>query len=64
MRQCKMSRTCFGDIMRASVRPCLGHDIDIQTRASVRHVSDMHQPYNGSQCKTMSGTWHRHRDEC
>ncbi|KHG29606.1 hypothetical protein F383_36226 [Gossypium arboreum] len=24
----------------------------------------MHQPYYNSQCKTMSGTWHRHKDEC
>ncbi|KHG06052.1 hypothetical protein F383_05516 [Gossypium arboreum] len=24
--------------MRASVRPCLGHGISIETRASVRHV--------------------------
>ncbi|KHF98801.1 hypothetical protein F383_37963 [Gossypium arboreum] len=24
--------------MRASVRPCLGHGIGIETRASVRHV--------------------------
>ncbi|KHG07127.1 hypothetical protein F383_33401 [Gossypium arboreum] len=24
----------------------------------------MHQPYYESQCKTMSGAWHRHRDEC
>ncbi|KHG18302.1 UDP-N-acetylmuramoylalanine--D-glutamate ligase [Gossypium arboreum] len=32
--------------------------------ASVRNVWDMHQPYYDSQCKTMSGTWHRHRDEC
>ncbi|KHG17241.1 hypothetical protein F383_23375 [Gossypium arboreum] len=23
----------------------------------------MHQPYYNSQCKTMSGTWHRNRDE-
>ncbi|KHG08339.1 Uncharacterized protein F383_35884 [Gossypium arboreum] len=23
----------------------------------------MHHPYYDSQCKTMSGTWHRHRDE-
>ncbi|KHG05892.1 GREB1-like protein [Gossypium arboreum] len=58
-----MSWTCFGHIMRASVRPCLGHDIYIQTRASVKHVWDMHQPYYESQCKTMSGTRHRHPDE-
>ncbi|KHG26352.1 hypothetical protein F383_10800 [Gossypium arboreum] len=24
----------------------------------------MHKPYYDSQCKTMSGTWHRYRDEC
>ncbi|KHG25952.1 hypothetical protein F383_09626 [Gossypium arboreum] len=28
--------------------------------ASVRHVWDMYQPHYGSQCKTVSGTWHRH----
>ncbi|KHG06514.1 CTP synthase [Gossypium arboreum] len=50
--------------MRASIRPCLGHGIDIQTKASVRHVRDMHQPYYDIQCNIMSGTWHRHRDEC
>ncbi|KHG06157.1 hypothetical protein F383_31223 [Gossypium arboreum] len=32
--------------------------------ASVRHVWDKHRPYYESPCKTMSGTWHRHRDEC
>ncbi|KHG23884.1 Taste receptor type 1 member 3 [Gossypium arboreum] len=32
-------------------------------KASVRHVWDMHQPYYDCQCKTMSGTWHRYRDE-
>ncbi|KHG16013.1 hypothetical protein F383_03578 [Gossypium arboreum] len=30
--------------MRASIRPCLGHGIIIKTRASVRHVWDMHRP--------------------
>ncbi|KHF99097.1 hypothetical protein F383_38279 [Gossypium arboreum] len=30
--------------MRASVRPCLGHGIDIEMRASVRHIWDMHGP--------------------
>ncbi|KHG16635.1 hypothetical protein F383_06020 [Gossypium arboreum] len=39
-----MSGTCIGHIMRASVRPCLGHGIG----------------YEMYQCKTMSGTWHRH----
>ncbi|KHF99289.1 Aminomethyltransferase [Gossypium arboreum] len=38
-----MSGTCIGHIMRASVRPCLGHGIGIGTRASVRHVWDMHR---------------------
>ncbi|KHG19927.1 hypothetical protein F383_26267 [Gossypium arboreum] len=28
-----MSRTCMGHIMRATVRPCLGHGIGIETRA-------------------------------
>ncbi|KHG13267.1 hypothetical protein F383_17329 [Gossypium arboreum] len=44
--------------MRASVRPCLGHGIGIEMRASVRHVWDMHRAHD-SQCKTMSRTWHR-----
>ncbi|KHG04697.1 mitochondrial outer membrane iml2 [Gossypium arboreum] len=44
-----MSGTCIGHIMRASVTPCLGHGIGIETRASIRE----------SQCKTMSETWHR-----
>ncbi|KHG24739.1 hypothetical protein F383_31246 [Gossypium arboreum] len=39
-----MSGTCIGHIMRANVRPCLGHGIGIETRASVRHVWDMHWP--------------------
>ncbi|KHG09020.1 2,3,4,5-tetrahydropyridine-2,6-dicarboxylate N-succinyltransferase [Gossypium arboreum] len=43
--------------MRASVRPCLGHGIDIEMRASVRHVWDMHRLRD---CKSVSGTWHRH----
>ncbi|KHG25982.1 hypothetical protein F383_01290 [Gossypium arboreum] len=30
--------------MRASVIPCLGHGINIETRVSVRHVWDMHRP--------------------
>ncbi|KHG27728.1 Peptidyl-prolyl cis-trans isomerase FKBP10 [Gossypium arboreum] len=51
-----MSGTCIGCIMRASVRPCLGYGIGIETRASVRHVRDMHRPRDVSQCKTMSGT--------
>ncbi|KHG12076.1 hypothetical protein F383_20524 [Gossypium arboreum] len=50
-----MSGTCIGHIMRASVRPCLGHDIGIETRASVRHVWDMHWPRDESQCKTCLG---------
>ncbi|KHG14277.1 UvrABC system C [Gossypium arboreum] len=37
-----MSGTCIDHIMRASVRPCLRHGIGIETRASVRHVWDMH----------------------
>ncbi|KHG15453.1 hypothetical protein F383_16666 [Gossypium arboreum] len=54
-----MFGTCIGRIMRASVRPRLGHGIGTETRASVRHVWDMHQLQNDSQCKTLSGTWHR-----
>ncbi|KHG05981.1 hypothetical protein F383_32870 [Gossypium arboreum] len=50
-----MSGTCIGHIMRASVRPCLGHGIDIETSASVRHVWDMHRPQDISQCKTCLG---------
>ncbi|KHG06149.1 hypothetical protein F383_16984 [Gossypium arboreum] len=50
-----MSRTCIGHIMRASVRPCLGRGIGIETRASVRHVWDMHRPRDVSQCKTCLG---------
>ncbi|KHG17099.1 hypothetical protein F383_21084 [Gossypium arboreum] len=50
-----MSRTSISHIMRASVRPCLGHGIDIETRASVRHVCDMHRPRDVSQCKTCLG---------
>ncbi|KHF99006.1 hypothetical protein F383_29359 [Gossypium arboreum] len=38
-----MSGTCISHIMRASVRPFLGHGIGKMC-----------------QCKTMSGTWHRH----
>ncbi|KHG12004.1 hypothetical protein F383_18455 [Gossypium arboreum] len=41
--------------MRASVRPCLGHGIDIETRTSVRHVRDMHRARGVSQCKTCLG---------
>ncbi|KHG26178.1 hypothetical protein F383_32228 [Gossypium arboreum] len=33
-----MSGTCISHIMRASLKPCLEHGIDIETRASVRHV--------------------------
>ncbi|KHG22325.1 hypothetical protein F383_27833 [Gossypium arboreum] len=50
-----MSGTCIGHIMRASVRPCLGHGIGIETRASVRQVWDMHRPRDVSQCKTCLG---------
>ncbi|KHG21858.1 UvrABC system C [Gossypium arboreum] len=39
-----MSGTCIDHIMKASVRPCLGHGIGIETSASVRHVWDMHRP--------------------
>ncbi|KHG28411.1 hypothetical protein F383_08549 [Gossypium arboreum] len=31
-----MSGTCIGHIMRACVRPCLGHGIGIETSVSVR----------------------------
>ncbi|KHG24092.1 hypothetical protein F383_30404 [Gossypium arboreum] len=47
-----MSGTCIGHIIRASVRPCLGHGISIETRASVRHVWEMHRPRDVSQGKT------------
>ncbi|KHG03035.1 hypothetical protein F383_26479 [Gossypium arboreum] len=47
-----MSGTWIGHIMRANVRPCLGHGIGIKTSASVRHVWDMHRPRDVSQCKT------------
>ncbi|KHG05563.1 Peptidyl-prolyl cis-trans isomerase FKBP10 [Gossypium arboreum] len=47
-----MFGTCIGHIMRASVRPCLGHGISIETSACVRHVWDMHRPRDVSQCKT------------
>ncbi|KHG15145.1 hypothetical protein F383_05299 [Gossypium arboreum] len=50
-----MFGTCIGHIMKASVRPCLGHGIDIKTSASVRHVWDMHRPRDVSQCKTCLG---------
>ncbi|KHG14373.1 UvrABC system C [Gossypium arboreum] len=50
-----MSRTCLSHIIRASVRPCLGHGIGIKTRASVRHVWDMHRPIDVSQCKIYLG---------
>ncbi|KHG07514.1 Maturase K [Gossypium arboreum] len=52
-----MSRTCIGYEMIVSVRPYLGYGIDL--RSSVRHVWDMHWLRDDSQCKTMSGTWHR-----
>ncbi|KHF98651.1 hypothetical protein F383_37911 [Gossypium arboreum] len=37
-----MSGTCISHIMKASVRPCLGHGIVIKT-TSVRHFWDMHR---------------------
>ncbi|KHF99612.1 hypothetical protein F383_18604 [Gossypium arboreum] len=58
-----MSGTCIGHIMRASIRPCLGHGIGIETRTSVRHVGTC-IGYEMCQCKTMSGTWHRHYTLC
>ncbi|KHG05031.1 hypothetical protein F383_31439 [Gossypium arboreum] len=39
-----MSGRGIGHIMSASVRPCLGHGIDIEMSPSVRHVQDMHRP--------------------
>ncbi|KHG03353.1 hypothetical protein F383_26862 [Gossypium arboreum] len=39
-----MSGICIGHIMRASVRPCLGYGIGIETSASVRYVWNMHRP--------------------
>ncbi|KHG19570.1 hypothetical protein F383_25893 [Gossypium arboreum] len=50
-----MSGTRIGHIMRASVRPCPGHGISIETSASVRHVGDMLRPRDVSQCKTSLG---------
>ncbi|KHG07555.1 Pre-mRNA-processing factor 40 A [Gossypium arboreum] len=50
-----MSGTCISHIMRASVRPCLGHGIGTETGASARHVWDMHRPRDVSQCKTCLG---------
>ncbi|KHG28897.1 1-deoxy-D-xylulose 5-phosphate reductoisomerase [Gossypium arboreum] len=50
-----MSGTCIGHITRANVRLCLGHGIGSETRASVRHVWDMHQPRDVSQSKTCLG---------
>ncbi|KHF97636.1 hypothetical protein F383_37007 [Gossypium arboreum] len=50
-----MSGTCIGHIMRASVRPCMGHSIGIETSASVRHVWDMHQSRDISQYMTCLG---------
>ncbi|KHG13296.1 sn-glycerol-3-phosphate-binding periplasmic ugpB [Gossypium arboreum] len=57
-----MSGTCIGHIMRASVRPCLGHGIGIETSTSVRHIRDMHQPWDVSKCKTCLG--HASTTEC
>ncbi|KHG17910.1 hypothetical protein F383_22110 [Gossypium arboreum] len=45
----------LGLFMRASVRPCLGHGIGIEMKASVRHVWDMHRPRDVSQCKICLG---------
>ncbi|KHG00458.1 hypothetical protein F383_19121 [Gossypium arboreum] len=50
-----MSGTCIGHIMRANVRPFLGHGIGIETRATVRQVWNMHRPRDVSQCKTCLG---------
>ncbi|KHG06536.1 hypothetical protein F383_33484 [Gossypium arboreum] len=50
-----MSETCISHIMRASVRPCLGHGIDIEMSARIRHVWDMHQPRDVSQYKKCLG---------
>ncbi|KHG09258.1 hypothetical protein F383_36604 [Gossypium arboreum] len=50
-----MSGTCICHIMRARVKPCLGHGTDIDTRASVGHVWDMHRPRDVSHCKTCLG---------
>ncbi|KHG18662.1 F-box/WD repeat-containing lin-23 [Gossypium arboreum] len=47
-----MSGTCISHIMRASVRPFLGHGISIETSIS---VWDMHWPRDVSQCKTYLG---------
>ncbi|KHF98218.1 hypothetical protein F383_37487 [Gossypium arboreum] len=55
-----MSGTCIGHIMRASVRPCLGHGIGHIMRASVRpclgHGISIE---TSASCKTMSRTWHQ-----
>ncbi|KHG24390.1 hypothetical protein F383_08072 [Gossypium arboreum] len=40
-----MFGTCISYEMIVSVRPCLGHGIDLR--------------YEPVQCKIMSGTWHR-----
>ncbi|KHG07387.1 1-deoxy-D-xylulose 5-phosphate reductoisomerase [Gossypium arboreum] len=50
-----MPGTCIGHIMRANVRPCLGHGIGIEMSASVRHFWDMLQPRDVRQCKTCRG---------
>ncbi|KHG06325.1 Ubiquitin carboxyl-terminal hydrolase 2 [Gossypium arboreum] len=47
----------------------LEYELDICAKAlgdlyaSVRHVWDMLRPHYESQCKTISGIWHRHPDE-
>ncbi|KHG04635.1 Dihydrodipicolinate reductase [Gossypium arboreum] len=44
--------------MRASVRPCLEHGTGIAICVSVRPCL---RHGISTDCKTMSGTWHRHR---
>ncbi|KHG00452.1 hypothetical protein F383_38976 [Gossypium arboreum] len=53
-----MSGTCISHIIRASVRPSLGHGNGIETRVSVRHVWDMHRPRDVSQLRHV---WDLHR---
>ncbi|KHG25931.1 hypothetical protein F383_05144 [Gossypium arboreum] len=54
-----MSGTCIGYIMRHSLRPCLGHDIALR-RELVEDMSGTCIGLEMCQCKTMSGTLHRH----
>ncbi|KHG21239.1 hypothetical protein F383_27139 [Gossypium arboreum] len=56
-----MSGTYIGHIMRASVRPCLGHGIGIEMSASVRHVWDMHRPRNCRLSSLRINGSHRYR---